>query len=157
MVPEAVEVFDHIQWERYPIEFGGLKGIDGSLSAWVSTPLPRSADPFGYVTCAAEGCTYPPPVVWRGRLAGVTADTYRPVRGNVELRVELEGLTGDLTFDALSWDRGPLHYDVQVGDTGFESANGEAEGCFYGPRHEVVAGTIHRSDLVGAFASERLQ
>ena len=153
--PQAVEVFDHLTWGGFTVEFGALKGIDGSLDAWVDTTLPRSADPFGYVTCAALGCTLPEPVVWRGRLAGVTTDTHEAVRGNAELRVELKNLTGDLTFDAMSWARGPLHYDVQVRDTGFASANGEATGAFYGPNHEVLAGTVSREDLIAAFAGQQ--
>ena len=109
-------------------------------------------------------------VSWDGTLLAFSGSS--PVIGTTELTVDMNNLasTQDLKFSDLyflnriestSSDRWfpnrNINYDVTMSTYGFYhlSSNGQVIGAFMGPRHEGMAGTLKRTDLVGAFGGTR--
>ena len=107
---------------------------------------------------------------WDGLLFGFSGPS--PISGDVTLSVVLSQLDipQDLMFrDIYFLNRfesdGPdrwfptrnLDYEVEIGTNTFwhESDEGQIAGSFLGPKHEGMAGTIKRTDLVGAFGGKR--
>ncbi len=113
---------------------------------------------------------------WEGSLLGFSGPS--PIMGDVRLDVTMSRLSGlqDLRFrDIFFLNRydsdGPdrwfparnLNYRVAITEGGnsfshwddAESDEGIISGVFLGPRHEGMAGTIKRTDLVGAFGGTR--
>lgn len=109
-------------------------------------------------------------VTWEGALLGFSG--VAPVAGEAALTVDMNRLTEeqDLRFQDLFFvnrfeSSGPdrwfpdrnIHYRVTMAEDGFyySSATDHVSGLFMGPRHEGMAGTLKRTDLVGAFGGTR--
>ena len=109
-------------------------------------------------------------VTWNGALLGFSGIS--PVAGNVALTVDMNRLAADqdlrfrdLYFVNLLESIGPdiwfpdrnIDYKVTMLKDGFyySSATDKVHGLFMGPRHEGMAGTLKRPDLVGAFGGTR--
>ena len=109
-------------------------------------------------------------VFWEGPLLGFSGIS--PIGGDVELNVTLSRLdmAQDLKFRDIYFlnrfeSEGPdrwfptrnLDYKVDIMGNGFShwSDEGLIRGAFLGPEHEGMAGTIKRTDFVGAFGGTR--
>lgn len=107
-------------------------------------------------------------VSWMGRLLGFSGVS--PIFGDVVLDVSLSRLDEPqrlrfrdiLFFNRLGDDdqwfpTRNLDYTVDIIGNGFwhSSEEGQIAGSFLGERHEGMAGTIKRTDLVGAFGGNR--
>ena len=107
---------------------------------------------------------------WEGSLLGFSGIS--PIAGDVELDVMLNRLDTpqDLKFRDIYFlnrfeSEGPdrwfptrnLDYEVDIAGNQFShrSDEGLIRGVFLGPEHEGMAGTIKRTDLVGAFGGTR--
>ena len=111
------------------------------------------------------------PVTWRGSLVGHTLET-EAVTSDAELEVYIPtsvrrgNLTGNLRFNdmeyrssGVQWGPGALAFEVNVTGNSFVWSSGPNAGVingkFYGERHEVMGGTLERSDLTAAFGGRR--
>lgn len=109
-------------------------------------------------------------VSWEGSLLGFSGPS--PIAGDIELNVMLSRLhvPQDLKFRDIYFlnrfeSEGPdrwfptrnLDYKVDIASNEFShwSDQGLIRGVFLGPEHEGMAGTIKRTDLVGAFGGTR--
>ena len=109
-------------------------------------------------------------VSWEGLLLGFSGVS--PIAGDVRLEVMLSRLAApqDLKFRDIYFvnrfeSEGPdrwfpnrnLDYKVDVvgNEFGHSSSKGQIRGAFLGSEHEGMAGTIKRTDLVGAFGGTR--
>ncbi len=107
------------------------------------------------------------PVTWEGAMVGFSGIS--PLMGDTRLEVNLRTLQGQLGFrdiffvnrfdqDDDKWfPQRNIDYDVHVIGNGFWNTNGNGHvvGAFMGPKHEGMAGTVKRTDLVGAFGGKR--
>ena len=100
---------------------------------------------------------------WNGDLIGFTS-TLSGVRGEAEVRVNLNTMNGRADFTALEhedgsmWGDGDLGYTITVGANYLRSTGGDAgtvNGQFYGSNHEGVGGSVERADLTAAFGAKR--
>ena len=109
-------------------------------------------------------------VTWSGALLGFSGIS--PIAGNTSLTVQTGNLEGeqdlrfrDIYFVNRAEENGPnrwfprrnIDYKVMMDNNGFyhSSESGHVTGVFLGPRHEGMAGTLKRTDLVGAFGGKR--
>lgn len=109
-------------------------------------------------------------VTWRGALLGFSGIS--PVVGDATLKVDMRNLNGeqvldfnDIYFlnrseddsDAKWFPHRDIKYKVNMGTNGFHYSepDGQIRGVFTGPEHEGMAGTLKRTDLVGAFGGKR--
>lgn len=109
-------------------------------------------------------------VKWEGLLLGFSGVS--PIKGDAELTVQMSNLAAeqDLKFNDVYFlnkfeEHGSdrwfsernIDYKVTMTPHGFyhSSNDGHVTGLFLGPEHEGMAGTIKRTDLVGAFGGTR--
>lgn len=112
-------------------------------------------------------------VTWKGALLGFSGVS--PVIGDTELEVNMNNLRDDqdlrfrdLTFANRHEETGNerwfpvrnINYKVKLIENGFihqssAGKDGHVIGVFLGPKHEGMAGTLKRTDLVGAFGGTR--
>lgn len=107
---------------------------------------------------------------WRGGLLGFSGVS--PIGGDVALHVDLDNLTDphDLEFrdlyflnrwedqtDARWFSTRNIDYDVELWNNWFThvSEDGRVTGTFVGEEHDGMVGTLHRTDLIGAFGGTR--
>lgn len=122
----------------------------------------------GPTTSLADNSTLSGTATWRGELLGFSGPS--PIGGSVALQVALSRLSQpqtlmfrDLFFinrlaEADSWfPSRDFDYLVNVYGNQFRhtSDDGQIAGVFLGGNHEGMAGTIKRTDLVGAFGGMR--
>ena len=140
----------------------GVALFNGLPQPWARGKLPDSA--------LADNTNLTGSVSWNGQLLGFSGPS--PIAGDVELEVALSSLDDpqDLRFrDIYFFNRFEsegddrwfptrnLDYEVDIVDNQFthSSDDGLIRGVFLGPEHEGMAGTIKRTDLVGAFGGTR--
>ena len=140
----------------------GVALFNGLPQPWARGRLPDSA--------LADNTNLTGNVSWNGQLLGFSGPS--PIAGDVELEVALSSLddSQDLRFRDIYFvnrfesegsDRWfptrNLDYEVDIAGNGFlhSSSEGRITGAFLGPGHEGMAGTIKRTDLVGAFGGTR--
>ena len=109
-------------------------------------------------------------VSWFGSLLGFSGPS--PIAGDAELEVTLGNLEEPHAlefrdiyflnrFESEGSDRWfptrNLDYEVEIYGNVFSNSSGDGHivGAFLGPEHEGMAGTIKRTDLVGAFGGKR--
>ena len=149
---------------RYAISGDGFPSLDTVDLLWAR------ADAFGDPSTGTIAHAYPlaGTVRYAGGLIGtaVKLSGFPPVRGDANLAVTLDTLTGKASFTSLRtlyegerylFADGSLHYPIAVdGNTiTHQAAGATLVGDFYGPGHEEVAGTLDdsRAGLVASFGA----
>ncbi len=143
----------------------GVALFNGLPQPWARGVAPRSMLSFESKPSYLFGS-----VSWKGSLLGFSGIS--PVYGETTLTVDMDNLDDeqDLNFRNLFFlsrfeESGAerwfptrnIAYKVKMSQQGFYRSedDGQIRGVFIGPRHEGMAGTLKRTDLVGAFGGKR--
>ena len=149
---------------RYAISGDGFPSLDTVDLLWAR------ADAFGAPSTGTLALAHPlaGTVRYAGGLIGtaVKLSGFPPVRGDADLAVSLDTLTGKASFTSLRtlydgepylFAGGSLYYPITVDGNAitYQASGVTLAGDFYGPGHQEVAGTLDdaRAGLVASFGA----
>lgn len=163
------------EWSDTTLHLVG-ESVDGHVNFGVALfnglpqPWARGVAPRSILSSEVKPSYLLGSVSWKGSLLGFSGIS--PVYGETTLTVDMDNLDDEqnLSFRNLFFlsrfeESGAerwfparnIDYKVKMSQQGFYRSedDGQITGVFLGPKHEGMAGTIKRTDLVGAFGGKR--
>ena len=158
----STHILGELTLESGTVTFGARAG-NGLAQAWALGPRP-----YTLAARPLQGAA-----TWQGAILGMTPEE-KTVIGDANLAVDLEALTGGLSFTAMEywqpratpgapgtgtqWGDGDLRYDISVAGGTFTRTGGDdgvVTGTFFGREYEGMGGVLEREDLSAGFAGKK--
>ena len=159
----STHIFGELDLQGETVAFGA-RARNGMAQAWATGPRPYTV----------KGHTLQGSATWQGALLGMTPDE-EAVAGDANLHIDLEALTGTLSFTAMEywearatpggpgsgtqWGDGDLGYSVRAEDGTFRQTGGDdgiVTGTFFGPQYQGMGGVLEREDLAAGFGGTKM-